>query len=371
MKRAALSLEIVELKIPFKQNFKHNAAERNVTQSVIVVARSIDLVGYGESCPREYVTGESIQSVFTFFSEVKNSIIDLVYDLNTLKYFAESNKDNIQNNLSAWCAVELALLDLFAKQQGCTVEALLQVPELSDQFSYTAVLGDSGLDAFNKMAGQYVKMGFTDFKIKISGDITTDLPKMLSLKQLSSGGCAIRLDANNLWHNENEVINYIKSIPLTLTGLEEPLVGKDIGKLAKLAKQINTPIILDESFVHIDQFDQIKENERHLIINLRISKMGGLLNSLNIVKKAILSNIGLIIGAQVGETSILTRAALTVAEYAKNHCFAMEGGFGTLLLEHDIVEKPLMFSYGGKLDITTSLNQELHGFQLAIDETLF
>jgi L-alanine-DL-glutamate epimerase-like enolase superfamily enzyme len=247
----------------------------------------------------------------------------------------------------------------------------LEIPELSGQFGYTAVLGDSNLDAFNKMAGQYIKMGFIDFKIKISGDVATDLPKMLSLQELSSGRCTIRLDANNLWLNENEVIDYVKSIPLTLTGLEEPLIGKDIGKLANLAKQINIPIILDESFVHIDQFDQIKENEKLLIINLRVSKMGGLLNSLAIVKEAVLSNVSLIIGAQVGETSILTRAALTVAEYAKNYCFAMEGGFGTLLLEHDIVEKPLMFSYGGKLDIATSLNQKLHGFQLAIDETLF
>ena len=47
------------------------------------------------------------------------------------------------------------------------------------------------------------------------------------------------------------------------------------------------------------------------------------------------------------------------------------GEIGTLLLEHDIVEKPLMFSYGGKLDIATSLDQKLHGFQLAVDETIF
>ena len=54
--------------------------------------------------------------------------------------------------------------------------------------------------------------------------------------------------------------------------------------------------------------------------------------------------IGIIVGAQVGETSILTRASLAVMnEHAAITLIAAEGAFGTLLLEHDLTEPCLMF----------------------------
>jgi hypothetical protein len=60
--------------------------------------------------------------------------------------------------------------------------------------------------------------------------------------------------------------------------------------------------------------------------------------------------IGVIVGAQVGETSLLTRAALTVAYAAGDTLVAQEGAFGTLLLERDVCDPPLMFGAGGVLN---------------------
>jgi L-Ala-D/L-Glu epimerase len=62
------------------------------------------------------------------------------------------------------------------------------------------------------------------------------------------------------------------------------------------------------------------------------------------------AGLGIIVGAQVGETSLLTRAALTVAMAAGKALVAQEGAFGTRLLAHDICNPPLMFGAGGVLD---------------------
>ena len=59
----------------------------------------------------------------------------------------------------------------------------------------------------------------------------------------------------------------------------------------------------------------------------------------------------MIVGAQVGETSLLTRAALTVARAAGDLLVGQEGAFGTLLLERDVCDPPLMFGKAGVLDI--------------------
>jgi L-alanine-DL-glutamate epimerase-like enolase superfamily enzyme len=86
------------------------------------------------------------------------------------------------------------------------------------------------------------------------------------------------------------------------------------------------------------------------MINVRVSKMGGLLRSLRVVDAGRRSTFGVIVGAQVGETSLLTRAALTVARAAGDALVAHEGAFGTRLLAHDVCDPPLMFGQGGVLD---------------------
>ena len=78
--------------------------------------------------------------------------------------------------------------------------------------------------------------------------------------------------------------------------------------------------------------------------------MGGLLRSLQVVEAARAAGVGLVVGAQVGETSLLTRAALTVAHAGRDVLVAQEGAFGTFLLTEDICDPPLMFSAGGALD---------------------
>ena len=78
--------------------------------------------------------------------------------------------------------------------------------------------------------------------------------------------------------------------------------------------------------------------------------MGGLIRSNQVIEAARACRVGVIVGAQVGETSLLTRAALTVAQATGDALVAQEGAFGTFLLERDVCDPPLMFGAGGVLD---------------------
>jgi hypothetical protein len=78
--------------------------------------------------------------------------------------------------------------------------------------------------------------------------------------------------------------------------------------------------------------------------------MGGLIRSLDVLERIRDAGLRVIIGAHVGETSLLTRAALTAANAARDILVAQEGAFGTYLLEHDVMDTPIMFGTRGKLD---------------------
>ena len=345
------NLKIRKLEIPFDVSFKHAAAERSDTESILVAADSDrGHTGYGEGCPRSYVTDETIDSAIDFFQKYRSSIQD-IQNIEDLRSWTETHKESIDTNPAAWCAIELAVLDLLGKAQEETIEELLSLPPLTGLFHYTAVLGASNFPTFQKQLRQYAHIGFTDFKIKISGNLEEDNQKVRLLKKLDVHEIRIRLDANNLWHTSSEAIAYLKQLDSHLFAVEEPIHTNQYDALRTIAQSLGCKIILDESFIHSDQFDCIKDSPETWIVNLRVSKMGGILRSVKIAQAASRLKVPIIIGAQVGETSILTRAALVVANNYRNILIAQEGAFGTYLLKRDIVNVPLMFGKGGLLSV--------------------
>jgi L-alanine-DL-glutamate epimerase-like enolase superfamily enzyme len=346
MRIGKLHMSILE--IPLRTSFKHASAERSKTASILVHAELEDgsLSGYGEGCPREYVTGESTASAIAFLDRHRTSIIRVIDSVPALKSWVTENREMIDENPAAWCAIELALLDLLGKVQHQPLEELLSLPPITGSFRYSAVLGDGPMPAFEKQFAQYLHAGFDDFKIKLSGNRDVDKGK---LSCLNGSGQAIRLraDANNLWQYADEAIEYLSVLEHSFWAIEEPLRARDLAGLASVGAQTGLKVILDESCVRSSDLDGISTSTDNWIPNLRVSKLGGLLRSLEILVHA--QGHGVIVGAHVGETSILTRAGLALAWAAKDKRIAMEGGFGTLLLETDICDPPVMFRRGGML----------------------
>ncbi len=339
-----------QISIPFRIKFCHASAERTETSSLWVEAVSEKgLIGHGESCPRAYVTGETIASAQRFFSQHQHAICEDITSYSTLRAWVLKHRDILDFNPAAWCAIELAILDLFSKQENKTIELFLGLPALSGSFQYSAILGDADISAFEHTAEQYLNQGFTDFKLKLSGNITHDKAKIAIFRQWKNRHLRVRVDANNLWKDPDEAIKFLQALDYPFFAIEEPLQPNTYSELAQIADTLNCKIILDESFLRLDQLALLKPTPGRWLINLRISKMGGILRSLAIIESARKLGIGIIVGAQVGETSLLTRVGLTAAQAARDMLIAQEGAFGTYLLENDICEPPLMFGKAGLL----------------------
>jgi L-alanine-DL-glutamate epimerase-like enolase superfamily enzyme len=170
------------------------------------------------------------------------------------------------------------------------------------------------------------------------------------MRRLDAQSLTVRVDANNLWRDADEAIQFLRSLDYPFFAIEEPLGPNQYDQLARMADALGCRIILDESLLRVEHLAALPDPPARWMINVRVSKMGGLIRSLNVVDAARRSGFGIIVGAQVGETSLLTRAALPVARAASNALVAQEGAFGTRLLAHDVCDPPLMFGPGGVLD---------------------
>ena len=340
-------IDVFSYPVPFKAVFRHASASRAYAENLIVAVRADSgETGYGEGCPRHYVTGETIESGVAFIREHADAVVGSVGDEQSLRAWADAHRGVIDVNPSAFCAVELGVLDLLGKIRGVPVEDLVGAPRLDGGFTYSAVLGDAPYPAYWWQVRRYWKEGFRDFKVKVSGDAGRDHRKLRLLAKKPQ--LRMRLDANNLWESADDCIRHINALPSRVLAIEEPLRAGDLEGFAEVGAACDTHIILDESVSRAGQVESLDDSGRWFV-NIRVSKMGGLHRSLEVAERAASRGIGVIVGAQVGETSILTRAGLTVMQAVGSNLVASEGAFGTHLLREDLVPRSLMFGGGGVL----------------------
>ena len=341
-------LSVFAFPVPLKVVFRHASASRDRAENLIVAAHGEGGdVGYGEGCPRRYVTGETVSGGLAFIRAHADSFVAEVRDLESLRTWMREHRDAIDHNPAAFCAMEIAALDLFGRGCGQSVEELVGLPRLRGSFQYSAVLGDAPYPAYRWQLHRYGKRGFSDFKVKLSGHPARDRRKLRALAGTSS---SVRLDANNLWTSPSDCIGHLAGLPEQPFAIEEPLEVGDIEGFRTVGEASSMRVILDESLLRAEQLERLPDPERW-IVNLRVSKMGGILRSIDVGKRAASLGIDMIVGCQVGETSILTRAALPVMRSVAPNLIAAEGAFGTWLLQRDLTSPSLRFGDAGRLEV--------------------
>jgi L-alanine-DL-glutamate epimerase-like enolase superfamily enzyme len=343
-------IEVRQLAIPLTMPVTQASSSRAVTSSLWAVARRRDHVGVGEGCPRPYVTGETLEGAFDWCQKTASQLSS-VGDLENLVASASEMSDDIDRNPAAWCTIELAILDLLARECGCSVEELLGIPTATTTFTYTAVVDDSSEAQFDTLKQLYSQAGFSDYKLKVNGDRVVDARRIQELAAV--GAAKVRLDANNYWGSDTErAIRDLQSIE-GWWAVEEPLLPGMADEMSQLAQTLDRSVILDESLTATGDVDRFSALPGNWVANVKVSKSGGMLRSLAIIDAATAAGWPVIIGAQVGETSVLTRAGIAAARAAGSQLRAIEGGFGTWLLTEDPATPTVMWGEEGVLDLNS------------------
>lgn len=340
-----MRLRVASLPIPFRARFEHASAVRECAENVIVIADGRDgHRGLGEGCPRIYVTGETVPTALASITRWRTDGIEALKNLRDIEAWVCAHTDDIDRNPAAFCAVELALLDLFARRAGQSLENHMGVAEPVRGIATSAVYGTGETAKFLKQAALFTLNGMRDAKMKISGDASRDA-RRASLLSLCG---PLRLDANNLWPSTTTACDGLAAVASHAWAVEEPVAARDWPALAEIGARTGLAIILDESVTRLEDLGKVVPGPRY-VLNARVSKHGGLLRTLAMIEAARAAGLAIIVGAQVGETSILARAGLVAAKAAGADLIAYEGAFGTKLLSRDATTLSLRFGYGGRI----------------------
>jgi muconate cycloisomerase len=184
-------------------------------------------------------------------------------------------------------------------------------------------------------------------KVKVGTDAATDLEVLRETRAVLGEQCSLRIDANGAWERD-EALERLKGLEsVNVRAVEQPLAANDIEGLVWLTARSPVPVIVDESIVSLEDARQLAARRACHAFNVRVSKCGGLLCSARIREVARRENLGCMLGAQVGETAILSAAGRHLATRTGDLWF-LEGSYGELLLEEDVGMNSVTVGRGGR-----------------------
>jgi muconate cycloisomerase len=333
----AVSAEIARIAIPFRFGFEHALAKRDVGDGVIVVLRDEEgRRGYGECAPREYVSGETSESVVEALTKrVPRSLGREFASFEELtEELARESAALPRAEHAAFCALELAWLDLagrvFARSAGEPLG-----PMRTPRVEYSGVVSASGKKEAAKVCASIRELGVTHVKVKVGADRETDLEVLQIVRETLGESASLRVDANSAWDGETAIARLRDFERFRLEACEQPCAAGDLDGMAWLTARSPVPVIADESLVSVEDAQRLIELRACHAFNIRISKCGGLINAGRIRELARENGIDTMLGAHVGETAILAAAGRQFGARTPGLRFA-EGSYGKLLLEADV-----------------------------------
>jgi L-Ala-D/L-Glu epimerase len=295
MKITGVETRIVEIPVRNPYVFSHGIL-RAFSNVLVWIHGDGGLVGVGESSfvPGGGVSEETPESTKPMIDRYLAPALigEDPFDLERLNQKMDAV---VPRNLVAKCGIDLALWDLMGKALGQPVYRLLG-GSFDPQILCTFTLS---IDSPEKMAGQAVlrkEQGYKTLVVKIGHDPATDLQRLALVREAVGDEVNLRLDANEAFWPEQAIGIIRRMEKYRPEFVEEPVKRWDLDGMAKVARSVGVPISSDESNTSLESVMKIIQKGAAGIINIKISKNGGLTRSKKIAALAEAAGIPCIVG---------------------------------------------------------------------------
>lgn len=373
------------VRLPLRKAFAHASHRRTSSDNLVVCCRLADgTEGWGEGVPRDYVTGETLDTALATLqlSALAEQLTHDCHDWSgvlagcqALKFPSTADKDDPRDCRSnaVRCAVELSLLDAYGKFFGEPVSAAVaHFPVAASILGTRAMVRYSTTIATQTVAGARlaaIKMrlyGFGQCKVKVGLADGRDLARVRTIRRWLGRRVDLRVDANEAWSPDEAARRIAELSTCHISSVEQPVPHAEIAALAGIRGSTAVPIMLDESLTSpIDAQTAIDAGTCDLF-NIRLSKCGGFLRSLQIAALARQAGLGYQLGCHPGESGVLSAAGRHWATAVAGIRY-LEGSYDRHLLVENITREDLTFGYGGRAPALTAPGLGIEVDRAALD----
>ncbi len=239
--------------------------------TVVAIETDAGITGHGEVCP----LGSAYLAAYA--NGARSGLAELAPDLLGLDPTELGNLNRRMDQLMRGhpyvkSAIDMACWDILGKVAGQPVVTLMGGRTAADFPLYRAISQDTPQNMAANVAG-YRAQGYTKFQLKVGGNPDVDVERIHAVAKEMRPGDVLVADANTGWrqHEAMRVADAVRNVDVYI---EQPCLSYE--ECLAVRRHTNRPFVLDEVIDDLAMVLRGVSDQAMDVINLKISKVGGL-----------------------------------------------------------------------------------------------
>jgi L-alanine-DL-glutamate epimerase-like enolase superfamily enzyme len=260
--------------LPLREGSYKWSGGKSVTvfdSTIVAVETDAGITGYGEVCPLgPFYLPAYAQGARTGIAELGPHLLG--EDPTEIAKLNRRMDAALLGHPYVKSAIDIACWDILGKVTGQPVCVLLGGRYGEDFILYRAISQESPADMAKRVAG-YRAEGYRRFQLKVGGDPMVDIDRIHAVAAELQTGDRLIADANTGWlmHDALRVVRAVRDVDVYI---EQPCRTYD--ECLTVRRHCDHPFVLDEVIDSIDPLLRGHADRAMDVVNIKISKFGGL-----------------------------------------------------------------------------------------------
>src|ERR1700723_667883 len=239
--------------------------------TVVAVHTDRGITGYGEICPLgpAYLPAYA-DGARSGIAELAPHLIGM--DATALALVNDRMDQALRGHPYAKSPLDMACWDILGKVTGQPVATLLG-GRYGESFPLYRAISQDSPEAMAEKVAAYRAEGYTKFQLKVGGDPNTDIRRIHKVAAPLAQGDVLVADANTVW-TQDQAMRVAGGVRDVDVYMEQPCFRYE--ECLAVRRHTDLPFILDEVVDSVGMVVHSVCDQAMDVINLKISKVGGL-----------------------------------------------------------------------------------------------
>jgi len=313
------AIKIYQVDLPLREG-RYNWSGGNFMEvfdsTVVAVETDAGITGYAECCPlgSAYLPSYA-KGVRAGLGEIGPKLIG--HDPTDLWPLNHHMDAVLRGHPYVKAPIDIACWDILGKVAGLPVYKLLGGAEQADIALYRAISQEDSARMAEKIAG-YRGEGYTKFQLKVGGNPNDDIERIRACRAILEPGDILVADANTGWTMADaaRVVNAVADLDVYI---EQPCMSYE--ESVSIRRRTPLPFVLDENIGTVGDLVRGISEDAFDVINLKISKVGGLTKARQMRDLCVASGIPMTIEDTWGGDIVTATIAHLARSTPERFCF--------------------------------------------------
>ncbi len=262
------------VELPLREGSYKWSGGKSVTvfdSTIVGVETNTGLVGYGEVCPLgPFYLPAYAEGVRAGIRELAPHLIGL--DPRELSCLNHRMDAALKGHAYVKSGIDVACWDILGQATGLPVCVILG-GRFGDGVRLYRAISQESPDRMAAAVAGYRAEGYTRFQLKVGGDPDLDIERIRQVRAILPPTDRLVADANTGWL-QHEAVRVVRAVRDLDVYIEQPCLTYE--ECLVVRRQSDHPFVLDENVDGIDMLLRAKADLAMDVVNLKISKLGGL-----------------------------------------------------------------------------------------------